>query len=139
MDIDEAETGHRSLLSRLQPVPETSNPGEPGSESEQDRLNRLLDTPLGGAEDRRRTRDHDTPSRLDPEQRMDSALETEGGGLKERLGRSKLYLLEDSGTIIHHPDIEDREVRVVGWDFLIRRSLIFQNLHYRRKSQTFHI
>jgi len=113
MEIDEAETRHRSLLSRLQPAPETSNPGGPDSESEQDRLNRLLDTPLGGAEDHRRTRNHETPSRIDPEQRLDSALESEGGGLQVRLGRSKLYLLEDSGTIIHHPDIEDREVRLI--------------------------
>jgi hypothetical protein len=115
MEIDEAETGHRSLLSRLQPASETTNPGGSGTESERDRLNRLLDTPLGDSEDSRRPRKRDESSRADSELRLDSALESEGGGLKDRLGRSKLYLLEDSGTIIHHPDIEDREVRLIHY------------------------
>jgi hypothetical protein len=105
MQIDREETtGRLSLIDRLGP----SNSPAPTIKSDTDRLNRLLDTPLGAdPDDYNPDRDGESMG-IDTEARLDSALDK---GLKDRLSKSKLYLLEESGTIIHHPDIEDREVR----------------------------
>jgi hypothetical protein len=103
----------QSLLSRLGPMeeitPEQDGTTEP-KVTGKDRINMLLDTPLG-----------EDPETYHAEDEM---LEDEGvegtysnthrageGGLRDRIGNSKIYLLEESGTIVHHPNIEDREVR----------------------------
>lgn len=44
-----------------------------------------------------------------------------GQGLKDRLGRAKVYLLEDSATIIHHPVQVEPEVSLA---FRLLSSLI---------------
>jgi hypothetical protein len=103
----------QSLLSRLGPMeeitPEQDGTTEP-KVTGKDRINMLLDTPLG-----------EDPETYHAEDEM---LEDEGvegtysnthrageGGLRDRIGNSKIYLLEESGTIVHYPNIEDREVR----------------------------
>jgi len=104
MEIDRDETaGRPSLLDRLGP----SEPVAPTTTSDPDRLNRLLDTPLGVDPDDYNPDQDDEPMGADREARLDSSLDK---GLKDRLSRSRLYLLEESGTVIHHPDIEDRKV-----------------------------
>lgn len=104
MEIDRDDTTNRpSLLARLGPAEPSASTAAPTP----DRLNRLLDTPLGIDPDEYDPNDEDDSMQTDRESRLDSALDK---GLKERLSRSKLYLLEESGTVIHHPDIEDREV-----------------------------
>jgi hypothetical protein len=106
MDIDREErTGRPSLLDRLGPS-EPSAPATIGTDK--DRLNRLLDTPLGVDPDEYNPGQDGEAMGVDTEEKLDSALDK---GLKDRLSKSRLYLLEESGTIIHHPDIEDREVR----------------------------
>lgn len=107
------------LLSRLGAVPDPSGSASPPPgetvEQRQSRLQRLLDTPLGV--DPERYHNGLDGSAVDDEAiagGTDGGDEgaTEGGGhaLKDRLGRAKVYLLEESATIIHHPVEAEPEV-----------------------------
>lgn len=67
------------------------------------RLDRLLDTPLGVTPDEYQQIKEAEARGEDVGGRMDVALES---SLKDRFGTNRLYLLEKSGTVITRPDID---------------------------------
>lgn len=121
MDLDSEGTSPPdtapSLLSRLQPQKQkqdllsriqAGNQRNDREEEEDDAMRRTLERYI------------DTPLGMDPDVYHSgngsgkSSKDAAGSGLKGRLGKAKVYLLEGSGAIVHHPDIEEDEVSHVG-------------------------